>query len=89
MENIRLFIMNNIAFHLLRDFAFIKSKLGLHLVNNRTAEAITASIDTAVVAANLERLLSTFVEPISLTAAWGGVQQIDYQSTLMKQNIEC
>lgn len=72
-----------------REFAFIKGKLGLDLATNRTAETIAVSIDTTVVMANLERLLSTFAGQISLTTALGGVhRRINYQSTLMKQNIE-
>lgn len=72
-----------------REFAFIKGKMDLDLATNRTAETITVSIDTAVVMANLERLLSTFAGPISLTTALNGIHmRIDYQFTLMKQNIE-
>lgn len=55
-----------------REFAFIKSKLGLDLATNRTAETITVSIDTAAVMANLERILSTFAGPISLSIALRG-----------------
>ncbi|EPC56178.1 hypothetical protein Lpp228_10339 [Lacticaseibacillus paracasei subsp. paracasei Lpp228] len=59
------------------------------MATNRTAETITVSIDTAVVMANLERLLSTFAGPISLTVALRGKRmRVDYQSTLMKQNIK-
>ena len=72
-----------------RKFAFIKGKLSLDLATNRTAETIAVRIDSAVFMANLERLFSTFAGQISLTTALGGVhRRINYQSTLMKQNIE-
>lgn len=72
-----------------RRFAFVKGTLGLDLVKEKTAETIAVAVDTAVVMANLETMLSLVGGPISITAEKDKqAVKIDYNIITEEPNLE-